>query len=96
MQSRACSSCARGHTCNCFDLILLLTIPAYDHRLAEALEMDEGGGGAVDHGGADSYYGDADYGDEKMRQVSEPLFLTSSTALHPVALLLKHGSISAP
>ena len=35
-------------------------------RLAEALEMDEGGATAADHG-ADSYYGD--YGDEKMRQV---------------------------
>ena len=29
--------------------------------------MDEGGGGANDAGGADSYYGD--YGDEKARQV---------------------------
>ena len=29
--------------------------------------MDEGGGGAIDAGGADSYYGD--YGDEKARQV---------------------------
>lgn len=31
--------------------------------------MDEGGGGAADAGGADSYYGDGGYEDEKMRQV---------------------------
>ena len=39
-------------------------------RLAEALEMDEGGTGAAEAGGAlDSYYADDHYGDEKMRQV---------------------------
>lgn len=39
-------------------------------RLAEALEMDEGGAGAAEAGGAlDSYYADGDYGDEKMQQV---------------------------
>ena len=39
-------------------------------RLAEALEMDEGGAGAAEAGGAlDSYYADDHYGDEKMRQV---------------------------
>ncbi len=39
-------------------------------RLAEALEMDEGGAGPAEAGGAlDSYYADDHYGDEKMRQV---------------------------
>lgn len=41
-------------------------IPAASCRLAEALEMDEGGAVAADHA-VDSYYGD--YDNEKMRQV---------------------------
>lgn len=33
--------------------------------------MDEGGGGAVDAGAPDSYYGDGGYDDDKMRQVTK-------------------------
>ena len=51
------------HCCQC-----ALTAYTLNYRLAEALEMDEGGGGAADAGGADSYYGG--YEDEKMRQVN--------------------------
>lgn len=40
-------------------------------RLAEALEMDEGGGAADAGGALDSYYGDGGYVDEKMRQVQK-------------------------
>ncbi|DBA93998.1 hypothetical protein WJX77_002685 [Trebouxia sp. C0004] len=43
-------------------------------RLAEALEMDEGGAGVAEAGGAlDSYYADDHYGDEKMRQYDPDL-----------------------
>ena len=66
--------CYIEHLALCALCTLLSTssdLPQINDRLAEALEMDEGGGGGADAGGApDSYYGDGGYEDEKMRQVN--------------------------
>ena len=62
-------------------MLFSLSLSQWHHmrRLAEALEMDEGGAGAAEAGHAlDSYYADGDYGDEKMRQVQPALTYSAS------------------